>query len=167
MNAAPQTVDVHRASIPEVAVTTSIPEGWHTELRDADPAFVAAMTEADAGPFGDNLIISIERIPDEMPAHLAAIRAASSVQQHFTVPDLLVIDDRPFELDSTPAWFRAISFTAENHVSVVSRQVMAVVGDVLVTIILTTLPFRDREAAAIFSSSIAATRVTVQDRGQR
>lgn len=161
-----QNVEVARESVPGVIVSLPIPNGWDSQVRDADPALVASIPAAEAGPFGDNLIVSIERLDGGLPADLAAVRAASSVQLHATVPDLHVIDDRAISLGATPAWFRALSFTAENHVSVVSRQVMAVVGDVLVTIILTSFPFRDRESTSIFASTIASTRVVQEEEGQ-
>lgn len=147
---------------PDLAIELQVPSSWRQEHQDRDPQFVAVMPTEAAGPFADNLTIVLEPVPAETVADIDAVRTISLVQMHASVPDLHVIDDRPVEIDGRSAWFRASMQSTTEQLSVVSRQVFAVVGSDLFTLTYTSFPFRDPECADTFRGFIDSCRVVAE-----
>ncbi|EWS79567.1 hypothetical protein [Brachybacterium phenoliresistens] len=154
-------------AVPGITLEIDVPESWDRHTGQETAAFVAAMPPAEAGPFADTLVVGIERLPEGLPAHLEAVRASSLVQLHAAVPDLHLVDDRPVVLDGREGHLRALVQSTEQEISVIVRQVFALHGDVLVTIALTSLPFRDREASQLADRIFSTARITAQNGADR
>lgn len=148
-----ETITVPAA--PGLEVTVDAPEGWLVERGPAVPAFVAVQPEQGAGPFRDNLVVSIEALPADAPTDLETVQSAARAQALATVPDYHLIDDRPMDVGGLDGWFRASLHSSPSGTSVVVRQLFAVHASVLITIALTTLPFRDAEASELFEHIVA------------
>lgn len=137
-----------------------LPEGWQLAAEEDPQRAVATMPTQDAGPFLDNLVVTIEDLPDTIEPRLDAVRTVSLLQMHGTVPDLHVLDDRGADLDGRDAWFRASLATGPENITITARQVFALVGGHLLTLALTSLPFRDAEASDHFAHVVGSCRIT-------
>ncbi|HEX7352177.1 hypothetical protein [Brachybacterium sp.] len=137
--------EVALPGVPELTAVVGVPAGWTTELLEEPPAFLARMTPEQAGPFGDNLIVSIERLADDVPEDLEELQGLVYAQAFGAVPDFHALDDRPLEVAGGEGWFRASLQTTPVGLTAVNRQVFTRRGDVLVTLSLTTMALRDRE----------------------
>lgn len=144
-----ERITVTTASAPGVSVDLDIPRGWEVERREAAPTFVARRPVEASGPFADNLILTIEPLAPETPHTLEAVTAISRAQQHASVPDLHLLEDRAAVVGGLPGHSRALLQSAPPGLSVITRQVFALAGDTLVTLALTSFPFRDRECSAL------------------
>lgn len=149
---------------PGIVVGLDRPEPWLVERSESTPAFLAVQPEDGAGPFRDNLVVALEKLPAESPRDLDAVQTTARAQALATVPDYQLIDDRPMEVGGRDGWFRAAVYSTESMTTVVVRQLFALHGDVLVTIALTTFPFRDGEASQLFED-ISATCVIDTEKG--
>lgn len=146
-----ERVCITTTTAPGVAVDVDIPGCWEIEQRDAAPTLIAKRPAEESGPFADNLVVTLEPLPPETPQDLAAITAISRAQQHASVPDLHLLEDRPATVGGLHGHSRALLQTAPPGLTVVTRQVFALAGDVLVTLALTSFPFRDRESSALMA----------------
>ena len=142
--------------IPEVSASVGAPAGWTTELIDEPAAFVARMTPEQAGPFGDNVIVSIERLGEDVPEDLEELQGLVYAQAFSSVPDFHAIDDRPLRVAGRDGWFRASLQTTPVGLTAVNRQVFTRLDGILVTLSLTTMAFRDRESSALFDEVLAS-----------
>lgn len=135
-------------AVPGTTLTVQLPESWETRTGDESPALVSIQPAADAGPFADNVMVAIEKLGEEVD--LAQLQEAALTQSHSTVPDYLLLDDHPAPFGPLGGWFRASLMTAENSTSVSTRQLMTVHDGALLSLTLTTLPFRELRAAGLF-----------------
>lgn len=152
----------HEVVIPgleELRVAVDAPADWETSLVEDPPFFLAQMPQDLAGPFGDNLIINIERVGDDAPDELEELQGLIYAQAFASVPDFYAVDDRPYEVDGRPGWFRASLQTAPPGITAMNRQVFTLRGDLLVTLSLTTMAFRDPEASELFDAVVGSCRV--------
>lgn len=133
--------------------------GWEVESRAQAPQRVITMPQEHAGPFVDNVTVSVEPVPSGAAADIDAVRTIAAVQMHALVPDLHLIDDRPIEIGGRAAWFRASLETGPGDLTLVTRQVFTVCRERIVTVALTSLPFRDSEAAHVFEVCAASLSV--------
>lgn len=157
-----ETITVQDA--PGVVVSLERPDDWTVEKGQSAPAFLALQPAEGAGPFRDNLLVSLEVLPEDFPEDIAAVQQVSLAQAHATVPDHHVIDDRAMDVGGLPGWFRAAVYSTEGMTTVVVRQLFALHSRTLVTIALTSLPFRDAEASAVFED-VASTCTIDTDGG--
>lgn len=157
-------MDLERCSVtttatPRLTVEVEVPLDWEVEQHDGAPSLVAKLPLALSGPFADNLVLTLEPLPSEAPRDLEAIAAISRAQQHAAVPDLHVLEDRSEIVGGVPGRTRALLQTAPPGLTVVTRQVFALVGEDLVTLALTSFPFRDRENSALMEQVLASFRI--------
>lgn len=138
------------SAVPGVVVTLERPDTWLVERGQTTPAFIALQPEDDAGPFRDNLLVAIEKPSTDEPLDLETVQATARAQALATVPDYHLIDDRPLEVGGLDGWFRAAVYSSDSMTTVVVRQLFALLGDALVTIALTSLPFREPQASELF-----------------
>ncbi|MFC0672406.1 hypothetical protein [Brachybacterium hainanense] len=132
------------------AVDVDVPRGWEIARPDEGPfAFVSRMPDAVAGPFADSLVVGVEPRPDGVPDGIEAVASMALLQLHASVPDLHLIDDRPALVDGFEGRFRALLQTVPGGITVVVRQLLAVADESLVTVALTSFPFRDRVLAPV------------------
>ncbi|UVY83900.1 hypothetical protein NLU66_17080 [Brachybacterium sp. NBEC-018] len=157
------THEVSVPGVPEVTATVGVPAGWITGDLEEPAAFIAHMTPEQAGPFGDNLLVSIERLGDDAPADLEELQGLLYAQAFATVPDFHAIDDRELEVAGREGWFRASLQTTPVGITAVNRQVFTRRGDVLVTLSLTTMAFRDREHDGLFDDLLEAFTIDDQE----
>lgn len=159
-------VTEHEVVIPGVAEVTarvSVPATWTTELLEEPRVFVASMPSETAGPFGDNVIVSIERLGDDAPEDLEELQGLVYAQAFATVPDFYALDDRPLDVDGQEGWFRASLQTSPSGVTAINRQVFTRVGDVLITLALTSMALRDREVTELFEQVLDSLSIIVQE----
>lgn len=147
---------VTSVATPGLVVELDIPTTWEVTLREGMPTLVAQLPAPEAGPFADNLLVTLEALSDEMPRNLEAVTAVSRAQLHTTVPDLHLLEDRPEEVAGLSGHHRALLQTAPPGLTVVTRQVFALAGDALVTVALTSFPFRDRESSELMEQILAS-----------
>lgn len=148
--------------VPEVTAAVGVPSGWTTQVIEEPEAFLAQMTPEEAGPFGDNLIVSIERLGGDVPDELEELQGLVYAQAFASVPDFHALDDRPLEVAGGEGWFRASLQTTPVGLTAVNRQVFTRRGDVLVTLSLTTMALRDREVDSLFDDVLETFAVTEQ-----
>lgn len=156
----------HEVRIPgfeNVLVRVGVPATWVTRILEEPLCFVARMPEADAGPFADNLIVNVERLGEDAPADFEELQGLVYAQAFSSVPDFYAVDDRPFTLDGEQAWFRASLQTAPPGITAVSRQVFTRRGGLLVTFLLTTMAFRDREASDLFEKVVGSCSIAMEE----
>ena len=158
-------ISVTTTTAPGVAVDVDIPGTWEVERRDCAPTLVAKLSAEEAGPFADNIVVTLEPLPSETPRDLEAITAISRAQQHASVPDLHLLEDRPAAVGGLRGHSRALLQTAPPGLTVITRQVFALAGDTLVTLALTSFPFRDRESSALMEQILdtLSIRLDVED----
>lgn len=92
------THDVRIPGIEEASVSLGVPATWVTRKLDEPPSFLAHMPSEDAGPFGDNLVVGIERLGPDAPEDLEELQGLFYAQAFANVPDFHAIDDRPLEV---------------------------------------------------------------------
>lgn len=143
----------------QLRVAVDAPADWETSVVEEPPFFLAQMPGDVAGPFADNLIVNIERIGDDAPADLEELQGLIYAQAFASVPDFYAVDDRPREVDGRPGWFRASLQTAPPGITAMNRQVFTLRGDLLVTLSLTTMAFRDPEASELFGAVVDSCRI--------
>jgi|GEM_PF-2459821 len=143
----------------ELRVEVGAPADWEISVVEDPPFFLAQMPQALAGPFADNLIVNIERLGDDAPADLEELQGLIYAQAFASVPDFYAVDDRPHEVDGRPGWFRASLQTAPPGITAMNRQVFTLRGDLLVTLSLTTMAFRDPEASELFDALMDSCRI--------
>lgn len=150
------------ATVPGAVVSLERPDSWLVERGETTPAFLALQPENEAGPFRDNLLVAIEKPATEQPLDLETAQSMSRAQALATVPDYHLIDDRPLEVGGVDGWFRAAVYSSESMTTVTVRQLFAVHGGVLVTITLTSFPFRDPESSELFERVAATCSITTE-----
>lgn len=154
-----ERISVTTTATPDVTIDIDLPGTWEVERHDGAPTLVAKLPAELSGPFADNLVVTLEPLPPETPRDLEAITAISRAQQYASVPDLHLLEDRPATVGGLPGHTRALLQTAPPGLTVVTRQVFALAGDDLVTIALTSFPFRDRESSALMEQILATFRI--------
>lgn len=159
--------EVTLPGVPEVTAVVGVPEGWTTQIIEEPEAFLAQMTPEQAGPFGDNLIVSIERLGDDALEELEELQGLVYAQAFASVPDFHALDDRPLEVAGGEGWFRASLQTTPVGLTAVNRQVFTRRCDVLVTLSLTTMALRDREVDTLFDDLLDSFAVTEQESASR
>lgn len=142
--------------VPEVSLSLAVPSDWRTESGGGTIALAALQPGETAGPFADNVVVTIERLADGAPTELALVHGAMRLWLNSTVQDLHVLDERPHPAAEREGMFMAFLQTTEQLASVVTRQWCTVVGDVVVSMALTTFPFRDAEAEELFEDLLAS-----------
>ncbi|WP_114855146.1 hypothetical protein [Brachybacterium sp. YJGR34] len=160
----------HEVSLPgidELTATLAVPEGWITDHLEEPPVFVARMTAEEAGPFGDNVIVSIERLGEDVPEDLEELQGLVYAQAFDSVPDFYALDDRPLEVAGAEGWFRASLQTTPVGLTAVNRQVFTRRGDLLVTVSLTTMAFRDCESSALFEDLLDSVAISTREGNDR
>jgi len=151
--------EVVTPGLEELRVAVGAPASWETSFVEDPPFFLAQMPQDVAGPFADNLIVNIERLGDDAPEDLEELQGLIYAQAFASVPDFYAVDDRPHEVDGRPGWFRASLQTAPPGITAMNRQVFTVRGDLLVTLSLTTMAFRDPEASELFDAVVDSCRI--------
>ena len=159
--------DVTVPDVGELGLTLQLPTPWETRSGDDTVALIARRPEEGAGPFADNVVVTIERLPTEGPTELEQVQGSVLIQAHSTIADFHLLDDRPSPFAGQDGWFRAYLQTAPNQVSAVTQQCFTVRGDAMVSIAVTTLPFRDDEAARLFEEIAASCRITTAGKDER
>lgn len=153
----PSRLTMHEIVMPgadELSVHVGVPSDWVTRMVEEPPSFLAHMPEETAGPFGDNLIVGVERLDASAPKELDELQGLAYVQAFSSVPDFYAIDDRSLDIAGEPGWFRASLQSAPTGITAVNRQIFTRRGDVLVTLSLTTMGLRDREATELFEDLV-------------
>ena len=150
------TVEVVIPGRDELRVVVDVQADWETSLVEDPPLFLAQIPQDQAGPFGDNLIVTIEALEDDAPRDLEELQGLIYAQAFSSVPDFHAVDDRPHEVAAAPGWFRASLQTAPPGITAMNRQVFTLRGDLLVTLSLTTMAFRDPEASELFDAVVAS-----------
>lgn len=148
---------VHEVTIPEIpelGVRVAAPADWEAGILDDPVSFLAHMPREKAGPFGDNLMVGIERLGEDAPEDLEVLQGVFYMQAFSSVPDFHAIDDRAMPVDGEDGWFRASLQTAPPGITAVNRQVFTRRGDLLVTLSLTSMAFRDEEAGELFEDIV-------------
>ncbi|HIY23817.1 MAG TPA: hypothetical protein H9837_05865 [Candidatus Brachybacterium merdigallinarum] len=158
----------HEFSLPAtdgLTVTVGAPAGWHTQLTSEPDSFLANLDGEEAGPFGDNLIVTVERLTEEAPTDLEELQGLFLIQAHDATPDLHVIDDREIEVAGDRGWFRASLQTAPapTEMTVVSRQIFTVREGFVVSLVLTSMSFRDSLASAQFRAIVDSVQIRVPE----
>src|SRR5699024_8385813 len=159
----PSRLTMHEIVIPgadELSVHVGVPSDWVTRMVEEPPSFLAHMPQETAGPFGDNLIVGVERLDDSAPQDLEELQGIAYVQAFSSVPDFYAIDDRPFDIAGEPGWFRASLQSAPTGLSAVNLQIFTRRGDLLVTLALTTMGLRDREATELYDDQTESCSIT-------
>jgi hypothetical protein len=167
MNAELTVHEIALPGVPEVIAVVGVPAEWTTQVIEEPEAFLAQMTPERAGPFGDNLIVSIERLGDDVPDDLEELQGLVYAQAFASVPDFHALDDRPLEVAGGEGWFRASLQTTPVGLTAVNRQVFTRRGDVLVTLSLTTMALRDREVDTLFDDVLETFAVTELESASR
>lgn len=161
-------MDLERTSVtttatPDVTIEIDLPSTWEIERHDGTPTLIARLPAETSGPFADNLVVALEPVPAEMPQDLEAIIGISRAQQHASVPDLHLLEDRPVTVSGMPGHTRALLQTAPPGLTVVTRQVFVLAGNDLVTIALTSFPFRDRECSELMEQILATLHIRLPE----
>lgn len=162
----PSELITHEVRIPgieEASVSLGVPATWVTRRLDEPPSFLAHMPSEDAGPFGDNLVVGIERLGPDAPEDLEELQGLFYAQAFANVPDFHAIDDRPLEVAGVEGWLRVSLQTAPPGITAVNRQVFTRRGDLLVTISLTTMALRDREVDGLFQDILDSCTVVATE----
>ena len=157
------THDVKIPGIDELSVSIGVPATWASREFDEPPSFLAHMPSEDAGPFGDNLVVGIERLGADAPEDLEELQGLFYAQAFANVPDFHAIDDRPLEVAGVEGWLRVSLQTAPPGITAVNRQVFTRRGDLLVTISLTTMALRDREVDGLFQDILDSCTVVTTE----
>src|SRR5690625_4248560 len=139
----------------------SVPDFYAVDDRphevDGRPGwFRASLQTAPPGPSAYTRIANAGRLGTAAPADLEELQGLIYAQAFASVPDFYAVDDRPHEVDGRPGWFRASLQTAPPGITAMNRQVFTLRGDLLVTLSLTTMAFRDPEASELFDAVVAS-----------
>lgn len=154
---------LHEVRIPgfeSVTVRVAAPASWVTSILEEPLCFVARMPESEAGPFADNLVVSVETLGEDVPEDFEELQGLIYAQAFEAVPDLHVLDDRALEVGGKGGWFRASLQSAPPGITAVNRQVFTRRGDLLITLSLTTMAFRDGKASELFEQAIETCTIT-------
>lgn len=157
------THDVRIPGIDEMSVSVGVPENWTTRSLEDPPSFLAHMPPETAGPFGDNLVVGIERLGADAPDDFEELQGLFYAQAFSNVPDFHAIDDRPLEVAGDEGWLRVSLQTAPPGITAVNRQAFTRRGDLLVTISLTTMALRDREVGDLFQDILESCTVVTTE----
>lgn len=149
--------------IPEVSLSFEIPESWSVEPGGGTIALAVLRPKDDSGPFADNVVVTIERLEKGMPTELDLVHGAMRLWLNSVVQDLHVLDERPLPVAGRDGMFLAFLQTTEQLVSVITRQCATVIGDVVVSVSLTSFPFRDHEAEELFEDVLESCILTTQE----
>lgn len=153
--------------IPEVALSFEVPGSWSPEPGGGTVALAALSPKEVSGPFMDNVVVTIERLDEGMPTALELVHGAMRLWMNGVVQDLHVIDERALPFVGRDGMFLAYLQTTEQHVSVITRQCITVVADVVVGVSLTSFPFRDAEAEELFEDVLASCALTTTEEAGR
>src|SRR5699024_7456067 len=115
-----------------------VPADWETSLVEEPPLFLAQIPQDQAGPFGDNLIVTIEDLEDDAPRDLEELQGLIYAQAFSSVPDFHAVDYRPHEVAAAHGWFCDCMQTATPCINAINSHVFARRGDLLVTLSLST-----------------------------
>src|SRR5690625_5121904 len=91
------TVEVVIPGRDELRVVVDVPADWETSLVEEPPLFLAQIPQDQAGPFGDNLVVTIEALEDDAPRDLEELQGLIYAQAFSSVPDFHAVDDRSEE----------------------------------------------------------------------
>src|SRR5690625_7103936 len=97
------TVEVVIPGRDELRVVVDVPADWETSLVEEPPLCLAQIPQDQAGPFGDNLIVTIEALEDDAPRDLEELQGLIYAQAFSSVPDSHADDARPHQAAAPPA----------------------------------------------------------------
>ena len=152
----------------DVTITLPVQNSWEqlapgeTELEATGYVAVHMPTEV-AGPFSDNIVVIVEELAADAPEDMERLQGVTYAHSFSSVPDFHAIDNRPLNIAGYEGWFRAALQTAPPGITAMSRQALIRLEDQrLVSILLTSMVLRDREASELFEDMVSSCTITVE-----